>query len=95
VEDFREATDNRIKKTKAIEADEKSKELDSAKFFSVYATFAHEWLLTRREYATFLDNIPTYIKEAANSFFIRKFSDKLIDVEFKNKPSGMHKFIKC
>lgn len=95
MQDFRDAKDNRTKKRKAIDADNQSNELKSAKIFSAYPAFHSEFLRLQREYATFLDNIPIFIKEAAKSFFIRKFSDKIIDVEFKDKPSGKRKFINC
>lgn len=93
LEDFHEAKENRVKKEKAVEANEQVKELYDDKFFSAYATFYSDWIRMRKEYAAFLDNTPTFIKEAAKSFFTRKFSNKLIDVDFKDKPSGMHNFI--
>src|SRR5690606_31023948 len=92
VEDFRETKDNITKKENAIRAYEKSKELNRVNFFSAYPTLERECICFQKEYAIFLENVPTFIKEATKTFFIRKFSDKFIDVDFKNKPSGMHKF---
>ncbi|CAI4226058.1 unnamed protein product [Auanema sp. JU1783] len=95
VQKFREAKENRSRQERAVEANEQAKQLYDVKFFSAYATFYSGLLRMREEYAVFLDNIPDFIKEAAKTYFTRKFYDKLIDVDFKDKPSGSRSGAMC
>uniref|UniRef100_A0A914C4W7 Uncharacterized protein n=1 Tax=Acrobeloides nanus TaxID=290746 RepID=A0A914C4W7_9BILA len=79
--------DKTAKKEEASIAHEKSGILKEAGLFNVYPIFALEWDRLQGEYATYVGNTPLLIKEATKAFFIHKFSDKIVDVDFKNKPS--------
>ncbi|CAD6190752.1 unnamed protein product [Caenorhabditis auriculariae] len=95
VQKYREDKKNRSRQEKAVEANEQAKQSYDMKFFSAYATFYSDLLRMREEYAVFLDNIPDFIREAAKTFFTRKFHDKLIGVQFKDKASGSRSGTVC
>ncbi|CAI2357310.1 unnamed protein product [Caenorhabditis sp. 36 PRJEB53466] len=87
VNEFREHKDYRSKKEIALEAHNNAKELYDARFFSAFEKFDLEWLKHRTEYEVYLANTPDFIRQAAKSFFERKFSD-MVDINFNKKVAG-------
>ena len=86
---FHDTKKKTAKKEEATRAHELSNRIEKTGLFFAYPSLALEWHRLRREYATYVDNIPDYIKKAAEHFFIEKFRGRSIEIDFKDKPTGM------
>lgn len=92
VECFKQEEGKEAKLEEAKAARDDSNSMKATNFFDVYKHLVPTWILMRKEYVSYIDNIPDEIKDVSRAHFFRKFAT-CTQVDFEAKTEGMHTFI--